>query len=101
MFAAVDIAESELFVIADIDWLDALQWVALIITVIAAWLVGSQRQRRRETGFILFLLCNVVWGGGGWHAQAYAVLALQFFLAISNVRGIIKTRQGGKPLPVR
>ncbi len=33
------------------DWLDALQWPAMVVTVMAAWLIGSQRKIRRMIGF--------------------------------------------------
>ncbi|HEX6176415.1 MAG TPA: hypothetical protein VF089_20600 [Candidatus Binatia bacterium] len=43
------------------DWLDALQWPAMVVTVSAAWLIGSQRKIRRMIGFWCFLLSNALW----------------------------------------
>ena len=33
------------------DYLHHLQWPAMIVTVVAAWLVASQAKRRRKIGF--------------------------------------------------
>lgn len=41
--------------------LDLLQWPAMAITLLAAWLVASQRQGRRSLGFWVFLLSNALW----------------------------------------
>ena len=70
--------------------LDLVQWPAMVTTVIAAWLVASQSRRRRNWGFWWFLLSNVLWVIWGWHAQAYALIVLQLFLAALNVRGALK-----------
>lgn len=75
------------------QWLDAVQWLALVVTVLAAWMVGSQRKGRREVGFIVFLASNVLWVVWGLHDDALALIALQVFLAISNIHGIIKNRR--------
>ena len=72
------------------DWLDLLQWPAMAITVLAAWLVASQTKRRREWGFWCFLASNVLWGVWGWHDGAWALVALQFCLAALNIRGVRK-----------
>ena len=72
------------------DYLDLMQWPAMLLTVLAAWLVGSLKKYKRIYGFIAFLVSNVLWVIWGWHAHAYAVIALQFCLAGLNIRGIIK-----------
>lgn len=72
------------------DWIDALQWPAMLVTVAAAWLIASQRQGRRRVGFWLFLLSNVLWVAWGLHARAYALIGLQFCLAALNIRGARK-----------
>ena len=71
-------------------WLSYLQWPAMIMTVLAAWLTGSTSQRRRRWGFWLFLASNVLWVGWGYFAKAWAVILLQVFLAAMNVRGARK-----------
>lgn len=75
------------------DWVDLLQWVALVVTVIAAWLVSNAHRSRREVGFWVFLVSNVLWIIWGLHANAFALVALQVFLAISNVHGVVKNRR--------
>ena len=71
-------------------WLDLLQWPAMAITVVAAYLVGSRLPRRRAIGFWCFLVGNVLWAAWGLHDSAYALVALQFFLAAMNARGVYK-----------
>jgi hypothetical protein len=72
------------------DYLDIVQWPAMAATVVAAWLVASQRKRRREAGFWVFLSSNVLWVIWGLHDGAYALIALQVALAALNVRGAWK-----------
>ena len=70
--------------------LDLVQWPALIVTVAAAWLVGSQRKKRRNIGFWAFLLSNLLWAIWGWQSNAYALIFQQFCLAAINARGVRK-----------
>lgn len=70
------------------EWLDWVQWPAMIVTVTAAWLAGSQVKRRREIGFFCFLLSNVLWIAWGWYAAAWALIVLQIALAAMNIRGV-------------
>lgn len=78
------------------DWLDLLQWAALLVTVGAAWLVSNARRSRREIGFCVFLLSNVLWLIWGLHARAYALVALQIFLAVTNIHGVVKNRRAAE-----
>ena len=73
-------------------WIDARQWPAMVITVLAAWLVASQRKFKRNWGFWIFLLSNVLWIAWGLHDSAYALIFLQVCLAFLNIRGTIKSR---------
>jgi len=75
------------------EFLDLLQWPAMIASVIAAWLVASQNARRRKHGFWWFIASNVLWVAWGWHDRAWAVIALQFALATLNVRGLKKNER--------
>lgn len=70
--------------------LDAMQWPAMIVTLVAAWLVASQSKRKRNWGFWCFVLSNVLWVIWGWHDHAYALIALQLGLFALNVRGVRK-----------
>lgn len=72
------------------DYLDLLQWPAMLVTIIAAWLIASTSRRKRTLGFWVFLLSNVMWGVWGWHQNAYALIMLQVFLALMNARGVHK-----------
>jgi hypothetical protein len=71
-------------------WLSAIQWPAMVVTLVAAWLVGSQSKRKRSWGFWCFILSNVLWVVWGWHDRAYALIALQAGLFALNVRGARK-----------
>jgi hypothetical protein len=62
----------------------------MAVTVLAAYLVGSQRKSFRAWGFWVFLLSNVLWMAWGWHAQAWALVVLQVCLAVMNIRGTKK-----------
>lgn len=73
------------------EWLDLVQWPAMVITVLAAWLVASTQERHRNWGFWFFLASNVLWVGWGLHAKAYALVALQVCLAAMNMRGARKS----------
>jgi hypothetical protein len=75
-------------------WIDLLQWPAMVVTVMAAWWIGSRRRGRRRLGFWLFLLSNVLWVAWGWFARAWALIVLQFFLAAMNIRGARKNDDG-------
>ena len=75
------------------DWLDLVQWPAMLATVLAAWLVGSNAKTRRNIGFWVFLASNVLWIVWGWHDGAFALMALQVALAALNIRGVSKTEQ--------
>jgi hypothetical protein len=71
-------------------WLDAIQWPAMVVTLVAAWLVASRSAARRAAGFWCFIASNVLWVIWGWHTQAWALIALQVGLCALNVRGAFK-----------
>ncbi|MDT4873044.1 hypothetical protein D3C85_515230 [compost metagenome] len=73
------------------DYLDLLQWPAMLVTVLAAWLIGSRQETRRNIGFWVFLASNALWIAWGLHADAYALILLQVCLAAMNIRGAKKT----------
>jgi hypothetical protein len=73
--------------------LDFVQWPAMVITVLAAWLVASRSARKRKVGFWVFLASNLAWIVWGLHAGAYALIVLQISLAILNIRGVYKNEQ--------
>lgn len=74
------------------DFIDLLQWPAMLVTVAAAYLIGSTRKWKRNTGFWLFLTSNLLWIVWGFYASAYALVVLQFCLGAMNVRGLSKTQ---------
>lgn len=75
------------------EWLSWLQWPAFAASLAAAWLVGSNTRWRRNIGFWVFLLSNLLWIAWGWQTQAWALIALQLGLIVLNVRGLLKTEE--------
>jgi hypothetical protein len=72
--------------------LNMIQWPAMLVTLIAAWMVASQKKFKRNWGFWLFLLSNLLWIVWGWSAGAYALIVLQVGLAFTNIRGTLKNQ---------
>ena len=78
----------------EFDAWQALQWPAMVVTVAAAWLTGSQSKRKRKVGFWLFLFSNLLWSAWGWKEAAYALVVLQIALAATNIHGAMKNQSG-------
>lgn len=76
------------------DPLDAVQWPAMVVTLLAAWLVASQAKRQRRLGFWVFISSNVLWIVWALHVKAYALIILQLGLFALNVRGTRKNEPG-------
>lgn len=72
------------------DLLGAVQWPAMAVTVVGAWLVASSNESRRAWGFWVFLLSNALWIVWGWHTAAWALVVLQVCLLAMNIRGANK-----------
>ena len=72
------------------DWLDLVQWPAMLVTVAAAWLVASTHKSRRRIGFWTFLASNALWIVWAVHSRAWALVVLQICLAALNIRGAKK-----------
>jgi hypothetical protein len=73
------------------DPISLVQWPAFAASLAAAWLVASTSKRRRNVGFWIFLVSNVLWVAWGLHTSALALIALQVCLAALNIRGLFKT----------
>lgn len=82
---------------SEIDYLHQLQWLAMTVTILAAWLIGSRSKRRRVVGFWCFLVSNGLWIVWGWHDEAFALVTLQLALAILNFRGVYKNDPSTAP----
>ena len=67
----------------------------MAVTLAASWLVASRQRGRREAGFWLFLVSNVLWVAWGLHTGAAALVVLQFCLAALNIRGASKAEKAG------
>ncbi|RZI56995.1 MAG: hypothetical protein EOP37_22115 [Rubrivivax sp.] len=72
------------------DLLNALQWPAMVVTLVAAWLVGGRSARRRSLGFWVFVISNVLWCIWGAFTGSYALIVLQVGLFVLNLRGVRK-----------
>jgi len=71
-------------------FIDFLQWPAMAVSLIAAYLVGAKRAERRILGFWTFIFSNVLWIVWALHDEAWALIALQVALLAMNVRGIFR-----------
>ncbi|MFL6632952.1 MAG: hypothetical protein ACJ8HJ_11635 [Massilia sp.] len=79
----------------DVDTLlDLLQWPAMAVTLVAAFLVGARHAKKRVVGFWTFILSNVLWIAWGVHDGAWALIALQAGLAAMNIRAIVRNERG-------
>lgn len=72
------------------ELIDLLQWPAMAVTLVAAFLVGARHARKRIIGFWAFILSNILWIVWGVNDEAWALIALQVGLLAMNVRGIFK-----------
>lgn len=71
-----------------------LEWPAMGISLVAAWLMGSRKAKKRVWAFWLLILGNLMWIAWGWGDEAYALIALNFGLMCLNIRGIRKNEDG-------
>ena len=79
------------------DWdnlIDFLQWPAMAVTLVAAFLVGARHAKKRVVGFWTFIASNVLWIVWGLHDGAWALIALQAGLAAMNIRAIVRNEPG-------
>jgi hypothetical protein len=81
------------------ELLDALQWPAMMATLLASWMVASQHKRKRSWGFWIFIASNVLWLAWGWHTKAWALMALQLGLFVLNLRAARKNDPEQDPGP--
>ena len=68
----------------------------MAVTVVASWLVASTAEGKRNAGFWVFLLSNVMWVVWGYHSGAPALMTLQACWTAMNIRGAIKSRAEAK-----
>ena len=76
------------------ELIDLLQWPAMAITLLSAWLVGSQSKRKRSWGFWTFIISNALWVMWGLYDEAYALIGMQIGLLFLNIRGAVKNQTG-------
>ena len=74
------------------DFMNLLQWPAMVVTVVAAWYIASSHKSKRNWGFGLFLVSNVLWVTWGLYSSALALVILQVCLAALNIRGAMKAQ---------
>jgi len=69
-----------------------LQWPAMATALIGTGLITSNRRWKRNVGFGLALLSNILWGWWGVYEAAWALIAMQVGIAALNLRGFLKTK---------
>lgn len=78
------------------DILAMLEWPAMAISLVAAYLLGSIDPTKRIVAFIMLIIGNLMWIGWGWGDDAKALIALNVGLMALNVRGIFKNEEAKK-----
>jgi len=73
-----------------------LQRPAMLVRVIASWLVVSSQDRRPHLGFWAFLLSSLLWAVCGWTTEAWSLVMLQLALATMNIRVAKKNEDDAK-----
>lgn len=68
--------------------IDFLQWPALVLSIVGAWLVGGRRSNQRLAGFVLFLISNALWSAWGIGSDAWGLVITQAFFTWTSLRGI-------------
>lgn len=67
-----------------------LEWPAMLISLAAAWYMGSKKADKRILAFWMLIVGNLMWIAWGWGEAAWALIALNVGLLGLNVRGILK-----------
>ena len=76
-----------------VDFINYIQWPAMVVTIMASWYVAAERKDNRNCGFWLFLLSNLLWFIWSIPNSAWALAALQLALADMNIRGVLKSNK--------
>jgi len=72
------------------DWFALLEWPAMLVSLAAAWWMGSRKAGKRVLAFALLIVGNLMWIAWGWGEQAWGLIALNVGLMALNIRGIVK-----------
>lgn len=72
----------------------------MVVTVISAWFIGSQRPRRRMIAFWGGILSNVLWVVWGWHTNAFGLIVHECILLGMNARGFMKNQRGNQAIQI-
>ena len=75
------------------DWLAYLEWPAMAVSLVAAWLIASKNPHKRVWAFVMLIVGNLMWIAWGWGDSAWALIALNIGLMALNVRGIVKNEE--------
>ena len=73
------------------DWLQALRFVAALLTVIAAIMVAAKVSPRvTVAGFILFIAASVAWLIDGWIEAKLSLVIQNAVLLLVNLVGVYR-----------
>ena len=78
------------------DMLALLEWPAMAISLVAAYLLGSIHTTKRIVAFVMLIIGNLMWIGWGWGDGAKALIALNVGLMVLNIRAIMKNEEAKK-----
>lgn len=67
-----------------------LDWLAMILSLTALWLIGS----KNRWGFVVFALANLTWlVVGAWLMQSFGIVLGNAVFLVMNVRGYLNWKQ--------
>ncbi len=66
-----------------------LDWLAMILSLIAVWLLGNQSR----WGFASFVLANLIWLVVGSMAGSYGIVVGNVVFLIMNTRGFFRWKE--------
>lgn len=72
------------------EFIALLDWPAMAISLLAAWVMASRKAEKRVWAFWMYLTGNIMWIAWGWGEEAWALIVLNLALMALNVRGIYK-----------
>lgn len=74
----------------DILKYDGIDWLAMLLSVVAVWLLGN----KNKVGFLVFMTANMIWIVLGFLVlESYGIVAGNVFFLISNSRGYVNWKR--------
>jgi nicotinamide riboside transporter PnuC len=69
-----------------------LDWIAMALSLLAAYLLGN----RNKWGFVSFIISNAIWVFVGYLTGSYAIAIGNFIFLLMNWRGWFRWKREGR-----